>query len=302
MQTQHLSFYSDGIRLDGILQLPNDVRDGERRPVVILCSGFQGLKELIPAKLWGPFVAAGFACFCFDYRGIGTSAGERGRIIPAEQVADVRNAVTFVQRQVAVDPERVGLVGWGFGGGIVVQAAAEDERVGAVACLNGIGDGGRAVRSTRSDADWRAVQAMIAEDRVERVLTGRSRLVSPWVVVPLDPHTRENVDEDMYGNHPRFAQSDVSLQSAEAYYGFRPERAAGQISPRPLLIVHGVQNALHPIEEAQSLYQHAGEPKELIELPTAHHLDWIQPGDSVYRDMAPRIVEWFETRLGLDKD
>src|SRR5439155_26500921 len=167
----------------------------DRRPVVLLCSGFQGLKEIIPAKLWGPLTEAGFACFAFDYRGFGTGAGQGGRVIPARQVRDVRSAVTFLEQRSEVDPGRVALVGWGFGGGIVVQAGAEDERARAVVCLNGIGDGGRAVRATRSQEDWRRIQALIAGDRAARVLTGQpSALVGPWEVVPLDPHTRAGAD------------------------------------------------------------------------------------------------------------
>jgi uncharacterized protein len=296
--TRYCSFYSDGIRLDGILQVPEATGGGSAWPVVLLCSGFQGLKELIPAKLWGPLVEAGLSCFSFDYRGIGTSGGERGRVLPREQVDDVRNAISFVQGQPELDPTRVGLVGWGFGGGIVIQAAAEDNRVAAVVCLNGIGDGGRAVQRTRSPADWQALQMEIAADRFRQVRTGHSRLVSPWMVVPLDPHTRQNVDADMYGNHLRFAQSDVSLQSAEAYYEFRPEDSVARISPRPLLLVHGALNQLHAVEEARSLYHRAGQPKELIELPTAHHLDWIQPGDPVYRETIPKVVRWLTVRVG----
>ena len=70
MRTEPLAFYSDGIRLEGLLQLP-DAAPGPL-PAVLLCSGFQGLKEIIPAKLWAPLTGAGFACFAFDYRGFGT--------------------------------------------------------------------------------------------------------------------------------------------------------------------------------------------------------------------------------------
>src|SRR5690349_190200 len=103
MRSTPMQFYSDGIRLDGVLQLPEVTGNGRRYRVVVLCSGFQGLKEIIPAKLWGPFTAAGFACFAFDYRGFGTSDGARGRVIPREQVEDVRNAVTLVQQVPEVD-------------------------------------------------------------------------------------------------------------------------------------------------------------------------------------------------------
>lgn len=299
MRTRAYEFYSDGVRLEGLLQLPDGLPERGRFPVVVLCSGFQGLKELIPAKLWGPFIDAGYACFAFDYRGFGTSDGERGRILPAEQVEDVRNAVTLLQQQPELDPERIGLVGWGLGGGIVVQAAAEDARVRAVACLNGVGDAGRAIRACHTYADWLAMQDRIAGDRVQRVLTGRTQLVSPWEVVILDPTTRENVVEDMYGNHQRFGV-DVSLQSAEAYYAFRPELVVDRIAPRPVLIVHGVRNALHPIDEARSLYARAQQPKELIEVTGGVHLDWIQPGDPLYATTIPRIVDWFRQHLPVE--
>jgi alpha-beta hydrolase superfamily lysophospholipase len=41
---------------------------------------------LNPAKLWGTFTAAGDACFAFDYRGFGTGHGERGHVLPQEQL------------------------------------------------------------------------------------------------------------------------------------------------------------------------------------------------------------------------
>jgi len=296
MRTRRCEFYSDGIRLEGLLQLPESVSSDGTLAIIVLCSGFQGLKELIPAKLWAPLTDAGFACFAFDYRGFGTSKGERGRVQPAEQVEDIRNAVTFLQQQPEVSRERIGLIGWGFGGGVAVQAAAEDARVRAVACLNGVGDAGRAVRDSRTHADWLAIQDRIAGDRVRRVLTGQSQKVSPWDVVPLDPVTRARVDEDMYGRFDAFGV-EVTLQSAEAYYAFRPELAAGRISPRPILIIHGVRNALHQIDEARSLYACAREPKDLIEIPEGHHLDWIEPGHPLYVTTIPRIVNWFRQHL-----
>ncbi len=296
MRTRRCEFYSDGIRLEGLLQLPEDTTHTGSRATIVLCSGFQGLKALIPAKLWGPLTDAGYACFAFDYRGFGTSEGERGRVLPREQVEDIRSAVTYLQQQREVDTSRIGLIGWGFGGGVVVQAAAEEKRVRAVACLNGVGDAGRAVRDSRPYADWLAMQDRIAEDRVRRVLTGQSQKVSPWDVVPLDSVTRVRVDEDMYARFAAFGV-EVTLQSAEAYYAFRPELVADRISPRPLLIVHGVRDALHPIDEARSLYAHARDPKELIEIPEGHHLDWIEPGHPLYLATIPRIVNWFLQRL-----
>jgi pimeloyl-ACP methyl ester carboxylesterase len=296
MKTQAVSFYSDGIRLEGLLQRPDGAAAPGRGPAIVLCSGYQGVKELIPSRFWGPLTSAGYTCFAFDYRGFGASGGERGRLLPAEQVADVRHAVTFLQQHPGVESARVGLLGWGLGGGIAVQAAAEDPRVAAVACLNGVGDAGRAVRDSRPYAEWLAMQDRIADDRRRRVLTGHSELAGPWEVVPLDPATRAVVDAEMSGRYEGFGV-EISLVSAEAYYAFRPERAVHRISPRPLLIVHGARNALHPIREARSLYGRAKAPKELIEIAGGEHLNWLEPGSPLREATMPRILAWWRRHL-----
>ncbi|MGQ9533070.1 MAG: alpha/beta hydrolase [Desulfotomaculales bacterium] len=48
-------------------------------------------------------------------------------------------------------------------------------------------------------------------------------------------------------------------------------RAAGKISPRPLLIVHGTEDRVVPFSDAEDLYGAAGEPKELKPIPGADH-------------------------------
>lgn len=290
-------FYSDGVRLDGLLQLPDEPATDEcGYPAVVFCSGYQGLKELIPGKFWNALTAAGIACFSFDYRGFGTSAGDRGRLLPTEQVEDALNGLSYLLEQPEVDASRVALVGWGFGGGIVVQAAAEDERVAAVACLSGVGDGGRAVRDSRTYPEWLAIQDRIKADRVRRVLTGEAERVSPWDIVPLEPVTRADVDREMYAKHDRFG-IEMYLYSADAYYRFQPEKVAHRISPRPLLIMHGTRNGLHPIDEARSLYACASEPKTLVELPDATHLDWIEVGHPLYEEAMHALTSWLRDAM-----
>lgn len=296
MDTRPMTFFSDGLRLDGLLQLPEGAMPTSGWPVVVFCSGFQGLKELIPGKFWGALTAAGIACFSFDYRGFGTSEGERGRMIPMEQVEDVANAVTRISQESEIDAGRLALVGWGFGGGVVVQAGAQDKRVKAVACLSGIGDGGRAVRDSRPYAEWLALQERIARDRVQQVLTGESESVSPWDVVPLDSRTRGDVDKEMYAKHERFGVK-VTLRSAAAYYDFKPESVVDQISPRPVLFMHGQRNCLHPIDEARSLYTQAREPKRLVELPEAVHLDWIEPEHPLNAAAVRVLTGWLHASL-----
>lgn len=300
MRTRECTFYSDGVRLDGVLQCPDGAAPAGGFPVIVVCSGYQGLKELIPGKLWQSITDAGFACFSFDYRGFGTSDGDSGRLIPAEQVEDVYHGVTWLTQQDDIDAGRIGLIGWGFGGGIALQAAADDSRVCAIASLSGIGDGGRAVRDSYVYADWLALQQRLQEEEIKRTMTGESTRVSPWVLVPLEPGTRGDVDREMYAKHERFG-IEMYLYSAAAYFAFQPEKAAARISPRPLLIMHGTHNGLHPIDEARSVYAHAAEPKTLIELPGATHLDWIEPAHPLFKTAMASLTDWFTDALPSHK-
>lgn len=137
----------------------------------------------------------------------------------------------------------------------------------------------------------------IDADRAARGAGERSERVSPWDVVPLDPRTRSGVEEGMYAKHSRFASDDVSVESAEAYYAFRPEDVVHRISPRPLLLMHGARSELHPIAEARSMYWRAGQPKLLHEIPEAHHLDWIEPGSPLYGKHVPILTTWLTEHL-----
>jgi hypothetical protein len=44
---KHTVFYSESLRLDGDLYLSSDLKAGERRPGIVLCHGFRGLRALI---------------------------------------------------------------------------------------------------------------------------------------------------------------------------------------------------------------------------------------------------------------
>lgn len=56
---------------------------------------------------------------------------------------------------------------------------------------------------------------------------------------------------------------------------FEPNRYIGAFAPRPLLIVSGESDAFFPRSSVQSLYEHAGEPKEWIQ----HEIGHVMPGE-----------------------
>lgn len=300
MRQERATFYADGIRLDGFVLLPDDVRHGERRAAVILNSGFQGLKEWVPSRWWPAFVDAGYVCMAFDYRGFGTSDGQRGRMFPDEEAEDIRSAITFLQQHPSVDPDRIGILGWGLGGGVVVVVAARDRRVRAVCCAAGFGWGERTVRDAITLEHWYATKDRLARDRVSRVMTGKSMMI-PAAEVTHPGQNRDLGTDTQYGRDLRAIGREhvpeFTLASAEAYYNFRPESVVAEVSPTPLLIVHGTRDTFYSVDEAQKLYDRAREPKTLIWIEGGNHLEWIHPDSALSRPGIGRVVDWFTSVL-----
>jgi len=275
MRTVPMPFYSNGSRLDADLHLPDDGGLGAPYPVVIPASGYQGLKVIHPERFARALTPRGYAVLAFDYRGFGLSEGERGRLVPQEWSEDVRSAVDRVHGHPDLDTDRIALLGWGLGGGVVVHEAADDTRVGAVVCANGIGDGWRSTRNMHDTITWQYFLRAVADDRVARTTGGRSGTTAPWNIVrlDLDSRTDDYVGAELY-KAPGFG-SGVTWESADYLIRFSPESVVHKLSPRPLLIVHGASNRLHRAEEAESLYAHAREPKRLALLEGRGHTEWM---------------------------
>jgi pimeloyl-ACP methyl ester carboxylesterase len=296
MQQLPVTFFAEGLRLDGDLYLPAEHEEGERLPAIVACSGYQGLKTIHPARFARALTPYGYAVLSFDYRGFGRSDGVRGRLVPQDQVEDVRAAVSFLETRPEIDPSRIALLGWALGGGVVVAEGASDRRVRAVATCNAIGDGERSLRFMHDEATWATLLQRIADDRRRRSVVGNSELVHPFVAVRLDAVTRGYVDTELY-KAAGFG-SDVTLEAVEALLRFRPEQEAPRLAPRPLLLVHGAVNELHSPQESQSLYARAEEPKRLVMLDDKGHTEWMHDDDPTFLRLRDELLAFFDAALG----
>lgn len=294
--TKSLPFFSQGHRLDADLHLPVST-GGQLPPVIVVASGYQGLKVIHPERFARALVPLGFAVLAFDYRGFGLSEGERGRLVPQEWAEDVRAAVDRLSVCPDVDSSRIGLLGWGLGGGVVVSEAADDPRVGAVTAINAISNGWRATRRMHDDASWADLLRRIASDRGPRSTAGRSEVTSPWDIVrlDLDRNTDSYVGQELY-KAPGFG-AGVTLESADMLLRFRPEDAVHRLAGRPLLVVHGAENRLHWPEEAQALHDRAAEPKRLVMLDGAGHTEWMHDENPIFGQVTDLLADFFTDAL-----
>ena len=170
LTSESVSFYSDGHRLDALFYRDDAADTG---PAIVFCPGSRVTKKTPYYHDYIPrLVATGLSVLLFDYRGWGESEGRPGDLYPQEQVADIRNAVTYLETREDVDPTQIGLFGVSFGGALGVQAAANDDRIRAVVTVLAPMDGARMLRGSRREYEWVELLGELAEDRRRRVLTG----------------------------------------------------------------------------------------------------------------------------------
>jgi len=86
------------------------------------------------------------------------------------------------------------------------------------------------------------------------------------------------------------------LQSGLDIRLVRPVDDIGKIAPRPLLLIHGDQDTLVPLENAQALYQAAGEPKQLYIVTGAGHGDFLNADPIAFEHV---LVDFFKLYFPL---
>ncbi len=274
MPATAVAFHSDRHRIAAHLYVPESTARA-KRPAIVLAQGMVGRKELFGfPRIAERFNALGYVALALDYRGVGDSEGERGRLFPHELVEDLRNAVTFLEQQPGIAPGRIALWGTSFGGATVPCATALDRRVCAAVSIAGFGDGERWLLGRRSAAQRAALERRIAADRRQRVLTGRSELVAPSELFAPDERSAEaraRVVDGPPGMDVRTPH--VTLESVERILEFRPAAIVDRIAPRPVLFVAAELDTVTPADDIVDLYRRAGEPKRVEIVPAITHYE-----------------------------
>ncbi|HKT46429.1 MAG TPA: DPP IV N-terminal domain-containing protein [Candidatus Acidoferrales bacterium] len=143
LQDYHLSpleFLSvrshDGVQLNAMMIRPPDFKPNHKYPVLVYTYGGPHAQVVRnawggPTFLWHELMAQkGFIIFALDNRG---SAG-RGHLFEepihfrfgAQELSDQRDGVAWLKSQAYVDPDRIGIWGWSFGGHMTLHAMFED--------------------------------------------------------------------------------------------------------------------------------------------------------------------------------
>lgn len=121
----------DGTRLPGALLLPPDIDRSRRHPVLVYTYGGPHAQIVRDAwrttSLWLQLMARrGFVVFWMDNRGSARrgAAWERAvsRRLGEQELKDQLAGVAWLRAQPWVDPERIGIYGWSYGGTMTLNA------------------------------------------------------------------------------------------------------------------------------------------------------------------------------------
>ncbi|MDP3723682.1 MAG: alpha/beta hydrolase [Candidatus Omnitrophota bacterium] len=167
---------------------------------------------------------------------------------------DLKGALAFLGGQPEIPAAPYGVYGTSMGGVVALLVAARDERIGAVAV----------------DSPYTNLGVSISR---------HLRLM--YRLLPSIP---------FHG----FVLSTYRLRFGSWPHDVSPERAATRLSPRALLMIQGGHDHRMPLEDAQRMFDGAGQPKELWVVDGADHLEGFALDPSAYRD---RLSQFFHTNL-----
>lgn len=165
---KQIQFSSRGETVYGYVHIPR-VKIVDSASAILLCHGFTGAcheTSRLYVHLANAAANQGFYVLRADFIGSGNSDADFAAYTHLSGwVEDILSAVTFLQVQPEVNPERIGLLGISFGAGAGMVAAGMDQRLKAVVGWAPVIDAEAVFRSILGDAHWDALET----GRVKRI-------------------------------------------------------------------------------------------------------------------------------------
>lgn len=269
-----------GITLVGDLYLPKD-RAGRKLVAIAVGGPFGAVKEQSSGLYAQTMAERGFVTLAFDASFTGESGGEpRNVASPDINTEDFMAAVDYLGLHASVDRERIGVIGICGWGGMALNAVAADKRVKAVAAST-MYDMTRLMSKGYNDSVTleQRTQALeqLSRKRWEDAAKGTPAYQPPYNELK-GGEAQFLVDYHDYYMTPR-GYHKRAVNSGNAWTVTTPLSFMNmpiltyikEISPRPVLLIHGEK--AHSRYFSETAYANAAEPKELIIIPGASHVD-----------------------------
>lgn len=292
-----------GITLSGDFYLPKNAGN-EKLSALVISGPFGAVKEQSSGLYANQLADRGFAVVAFDPSYTGESGGEPRNIASSDiNTEDFSAAVDFLGLQKNVDRNKIGIIGICGFGGFALNAVAVDKRVKAVATTsmyniprvssNGYNDNVTVEERTKT-------LEILSLQRWEDAENGKPKYGAKPNPDKLTGNEPQFIKEyfDYYktprGFHSRSINSNGAWANTSAIGLTNIQILAHlkEISPRPMLLIAG-ENA-HSRYMSEDIYNLATDPKELMIIPNAVHVDLYDKIDVIPFD---KLEEFFRKNL-----
>jgi fermentation-respiration switch protein FrsA (DUF1100 family) len=281
-----VEFLSEGHKIVGNLFRPDNFKEGDVLPAVVMDGPMTGVKEQV-AGLWAERLAkAGFITLAFDHRNFGESEGiPRQHEDPSKKIEDLKNAISFLASLPEVDASKVGAWGISMGGGYVLQLAAWDRRIKAISIVaSGLDLGDTFLEMMGKEALVKRLEDLNAS-RQKHYDTGEVQYI-PAVATGGKPAAMTGDEPfEYYGTSRSWSPGWVNrytTESIENLMSFNAVPYAHHVAPTPLLIIQ--------------VYDKAGEPKEIMWVDAPNHID-LYDVEKYVEPAVNKTAEWFNKYL-----
>ncbi|MDR1988750.1 MAG: alpha/beta hydrolase [Acidobacteriaceae bacterium] len=241
---------------------------------------------------------AGWLVLRYDKRGVGKSGGRPEAAALAEYAEDAKAAVLFLSNRKDVDRRRIAVLGHDEGGWVALLAAANNNRVAAVALLSTSGTTGvdlnlyqleHGLDRSNRPAEERAKTVALQKQIQQAVLTGKG-----WETMNLPKATRQQAETPYFESFLKFdpaklmkdvdqplfvLQGDLDRQIPATSASTWETLAKGRKKARPVTAVHvpGINHLLVPAT--------TGEADEYATLPS----------HDISAAVSTALIDWLRT-------
>lgn len=278
-----------GLSVAGNLFTPKSLKKGQKLPAIVVGHPMGATKEQSSNLYAQRLAEMGFVTLAIDLSYWGESASDgryspRNAVLPDMYVEDFSAALDFLRGLDMVDSERIGALGICGSGSFALAAGKIDSRIKAIATISmyDMGDASRhGLRgSTSLEARKQAVREASAQRDKEFQGGGAVLIGGTTTKLEADTNAVQREFYDFYRTSrgayaPKGMRPDdttkPALSSNVKFLNFYPLEDLDLLSGRALLFISGEE--AHSREFSEKAYKQASEPKELLLVPNAGHVD-----------------------------
>lgn len=242
LTTEELMFPSGSEHCAATLCRPADP-DGAT-PCVVMAQGFSLTRRDGAPRYAEGFARAGLAALTFDYRHFGDSTGEPRQLTDhVRQREDLAAAVDLARSLDGIDPDRIVVWGYSFGGGHALDHASRDARLAAAILHFPFLDGRAAMRQadpvTALRVTGATLGALVRRRLVHLPATGPPRSRAMLTQEEAEPGF------DAVRASGSLWRNEFRARPTQPVFTYRPVKVAGRVRC-PLLACLGERDTIAP--------------------------------------------------------